>query len=239
MTQAASSSSSNSSISRRSSSVDLSIPLTSSSENITSVAVAVADADPSSIQQQRLRSESLPDDTTLLSLGQSVLKPILRKPNSLVTLNGTTATTDVKAKSALKVRFTEDLIMGPSAASIPKVTLPSASSSSSSSYTISLANRLQTLSIQGNVDRPPKPTRPSLSQQLAVIGQQANQLTSDIRSKYGMRPLTTSSLLSVGSGGSKQLTGGISNNVVLTMPAKRFSIGTLTCRYPSPVGKSA
>lgn len=73
-----------------------------------------------------------------------------------------------------------------------------------------------------------KPSRPSLSKQLEAIGLQAQQLTSDIRSKAGLKPLNTVNPIGGGTGSGDE-------QPLLTMPAKNFMIGTLNCRYPSPI----
>jgi hypothetical protein len=65
---------------------------------------------------------------------------------------------------------------------------------------------------------PKKMTRPSLSEQLATIAANAAALTVDIRAKAGM-----------------DSTGTFGDPPLLTYPAKCFTVGTLSCRYPSPV----
>jgi hypothetical protein len=62
-----------------------------------------------------------------------------------------------------------------------------------------------------------KLVRPSLSDQLAAIGANASALTQDIRAKAGLDKA------------------GAGDPPLLTFPAKCFIVGTLSCRYPSPV----
>ena len=64
-----------------------------------------------------------------------------------------------------------------------------------------------------------KPKRPSLSEQLANIGAQADSITQSIRKDRDYL----------------QPRNGSSQKEIQSMPAKCFSIGTLNCRYPSPV----
>eukprot|EP01035_Chromulina_nebulosa_P034858 gene34858-46828_t len=68
------------------------------------------------------------------------------------------------------------------------------------------------------------PIRPSLSEQLAMITAQAETLTKEIRSLDKIRNM-------------KEDLSPHHNEfqLLFTMPAKYFEIGTLTCRYPSPV----
>ena len=67
--------------------------------------------------------------------------------------------------------------------------------------------------------------RPSLSQQLANITAQAETITKDIRSMAQNR---TGSMTDKSIAPSE-------HQLIFTIPAKCFEIGSLTCRYPSPV----
>jgi hypothetical protein len=67
--------------------------------------------------------------------------------------------------------------------------------------------------------------RPSLSEQLATIGAQAESITADIRQKNKMDNGPTAA-------GDRSLS---MDSALFTMPAKGFTIGTLNCRYPSPI----
>ena len=58
--------------------------------------------------------------------------------------------------------------------------------------------------------------RPSLSEQLAAIGANAGALTASIRANAGMENDSTG------------------DPPVVVLPAKSFTVGTLSCRYPSP-----
>lgn len=64
----------------------------------------------------------------------------------------------------------------------------------------------------------PKVVRPSLSEQLASIGANAAALTQDIRAKAGL-----------------DKGGNVGDPPLLTFPARGFTVGTLSCRYPSPI----
>lgn len=78
----------------------------------------------------------------------------------------------------------------------------------------------------------PVPTRPSLSAQLATISANAEAITQDIRAKAGMSPYSSSNS-TVGTGNSSTV--GADPYLLLSMPAKCFTVGTLNCKYPSPV----
>ncbi len=67
----------------------------------------------------------------------------------------------------------------------------------------------------------PRPVRPTLSDQLASIGAQADSLTSQIRKTHGLDATTPSSFTTLGP--------------VCTFPAHAFAVGRLECRFPSPV----
>ena len=67
-----------------------------------------------------------------------------------------------------------------------------------------------------------RPQRPSLSEQLANIGAQADLITQSIRKDRDY-------LQPHGSGRTSQ------PKEIQSMPARCFSIGTLNCKYPSPV----
>ena len=70
--------------------------------------------------------------------------------------------------------------------------------------------------------------RASLSEQLSAIGNKAQDITNEIRENAGMP-----SLKSYGNGGNR---GDHSNSKLLfTLPAKSLAVGTLVCKYPSPV----
>jgi hypothetical protein len=75
--------------------------------------------------------------------------------------------------------------------------------------------------ISNNVSK--KPIRPSLSEQLAMITAQAETLTTDIRTMGRIRNMKD------------DLSAHNEFQLLFTMPAKYFEIGTLTCRYPSPI----
>ena len=66
------------------------------------------------------------------------------------------------------------------------------------------------------VDRLPG-QRPSLSEQLAAISASAGALTATIRANAGL-----------------DSAGDVADPPILVLPAKAFSVGTLSCRYPSP-----
>lgn len=68
-----------------------------------------------------------------------------------------------------------------------------------------------------------KTIRPSLSEQLAMISAQAETLTTEIRNMDRMRNMKDN------------LSAHNEFQLLFTMPAKYFEIGTLTCRYPSPI----
>ncbi|GMI14941.1 hypothetical protein TrLO_g10405 [Triparma laevis f. longispina] len=64
-----------------------------------------------------------------------------------------------------------------------------------------------------------KPKRPSLTEQLASIGAQAGALTSEIKKKHGMEEDMREN----------------DEPPVLVSPSKSFKVGSLECKYPSPV----
>ena len=76
-----------------------------------------------------------------------------------------------------------------------------------------------------------KNQRPSLSEQLAKIGEQAELLTLDIRKKGKL----DENLITTCSRSESYDVQKCDNDLLFTMPAKLFSIGSLSCRYPSPV----
>lgn len=63
----------------------------------------------------------------------------------------------------------------------------------------------------------PKPTRPSLSEQLSMIANRASDITADIKAKAGI--VDNSS--------------GTSDQPIFTSPAKNFTVGNLQCRWIS------
>ena len=67
--------------------------------------------------------------------------------------------------------------------------------------------------------RPPKPVRPSLSEQLASIGASAGSITDEIRKTHKL----------------DDHHGTASGKPLLRVPARAFTVGKLECRYPSPV----
>ena len=67
--------------------------------------------------------------------------------------------------------------------------------------------------------RPPKPVRPSLSEQLASIGASAGSITDEIRKTHKL----------------DDHHGTASGKPLLRVPARAFTVGKLGCRYPSPV----
>mmetsp|Transcript_12624 Transcript_12624/g.25082 ORF Transcript_12624/g.25082 Transcript_12624/m.25082 type:complete len:258 (+) Transcript_12624:170-943(+) len=67
-----------------------------------------------------------------------------------------------------------------------------------------------------------KPKRPSLSEQLASIGAQASSLTASIKANAGME----TEQASMSSDGEPP---------VLSTPSKAFKVGSLECKFPSPV----
>jgi len=69
-----------------------------------------------------------------------------------------------------------------------------------------------------------KPTRLSLSEQLANISAKAECITADIRSMSQSRNPSDDYDKNT-----------CSDTLLFSMPSKCFTIGTLTCRYPSPV----
>ena len=69
----------------------------------------------------------------------------------------------------------------------------------------------------GSGERAPS-SRPSLSEQLAAITASAGALTASIRATAGM-----------------DNAGDIQDPPIVVLPARSFSVGTLSCRYPSPV----
>lgn len=73
-------------------------------------------------------------------------------------------------------------------------------------------------------DSSKKSLRPSLSDQLAAIGSKAEAITADIRAKNGLD----------NNDGSYAHTG-VDPSLLFTLPARQFNVGTLQCRYPSPV----
>lgn len=62
-----------------------------------------------------------------------------------------------------------------------------------------------------------KNIRPSLTEQLASIGEKADALTKSIRENAGMKPLTEKDV------------------PLFSTPSSNFNVGRLSCRYPSPV----
>lgn len=92
--------------------------------------------------------------------------------------------------------------------------------------------------------------RPSLSDQLAQIGAKASAITSEIRSKNPQESFFSSSLnsaISLGrnanaiymhSGAEESSASssyeGVGVGMLFSMPSKSFSVGSLTCKYPSP-----
>ena len=81
-----------------------------------------------------------------------------------------------------------------------------------------------------------RPVRPSLSEQLASIGAKAEALTLDIRQKNGMNsapPITTAT--NNNNSQAVQLSQPVQEGPLFTVPAKQFAVGTLSCRYPSPI----
>ena len=85
-----------------------------------------------------------------------------------------------------------------------------------------------------------RPTRPSLSDQLAAIGAKAEALTLDIRQKNGMNSAPPISNNSNNHNNNNNANQSIQQTVpqeglLFTVPAKLFSVGTLSCRYPSPI----
>lgn len=94
--------------------------------------------------------------------------------------------------------------------------------------------------------------RPSLSDQLAQIGAKASAITSEIRSKNPQESFFSSSLNSAislgrnanaiymhsGSGAEESSASssyeGVGVGMLFSMPSKSFSVGSLTCKYPSP-----
>ena len=81
-----------------------------------------------------------------------------------------------------------------------------------------------------------RPTRPSLSDQLAAIGAKAEALTLDIRQKNGMNsapPINNNSNNNNANQSMQQTVP--QEGLLFTVPAKQFSVGTLSCRYPSPI----
>lgn len=61
-----------------------------------------------------------------------------------------------------------------------------------------------------------KSSRPTLSEQLASIADNASSITNDIRKTHGLDQPQDAGLL-------------------LRVPARKFAVGQLACRYPSPV----
>lgn len=81
-----------------------------------------------------------------------------------------------------------------------------------------------------------KQLRPSLSEQLATIGNKADALSADIRSKasfYSGAPVIDASA-GVGVAASGTGTSSEATALLFTIPSKSFFVGNLTCRYPSP-----
>jgi len=84
-----------------------------------------------------------------------------------------------------------------------------------------------------------RPVRPSLSDQLASIGAKAEALTLDIRQKNGMSaappimPTTTNN--NNINGQAVQQSAPVQEGLLFTVPSKHFAVGTLSCRYPSPI----
>lgn len=65
--------------------------------------------------------------------------------------------------------------------------------------------------------KPIKNVRPSLSEQLAAIGDKADALTKTIRENAGMKPVSDV------------------DRPLFTTPSTNFNVGRLACRFPSPV----
>lgn len=65
-----------------------------------------------------------------------------------------------------------------------------------------------------------KPTRPSLSEQLASIGKGAEGITKDIQTRFGRDPADN-----IGDQG----------EAMCTLPVTNFFVGNLRCRYPAPI----
>ena len=76
---------------------------------------------------------------------------------------------------------------------------------------------------RGRTSNSSKPIRPSLSEQLAMITSQAETLTTEIRTMDRNRNMKD------------DLSAHNELQLLFTMPAKYFEVGTLTCRYPSPI----
>lgn len=79
-------------------------------------------------------------------------------------------------------------------------------------------------SAAGKKKQPPA-VRPSLSEQLASIGAKAEAITTDIRLKAKIEAPSNSA-----AGG-----GGGGDAALFSMPARCFTIGSLSCRFPSPI----
>jgi|LauGreSBDMM110SN_4_FD.fasta_scaffold56559_1 hypothetical protein len=112
-------------------------------------------------------------------------------------------------KERKSVRFADNIIAppSPSAAGVNNVGL----------------RGIQNLTAGILKDSNKKSLRPSLSDQLAAIGSKAEAITADIRAKNGLDseniPAHT----------------GVDPSLLFTLPARQFNVGTLQCRYPSPV----
>ena len=99
----------------------------------------------------------------------------------------------------------------PSEENCPPTPIPTpAKPTPSSSIVVRIGNKNTT---------PQRPVRPSLSDQLAAIGAQADTLTHHIRKTHGLDAPPRSSV----------------GTPVRTFPAHSFAVGRLECRFPSPV----
>jgi hypothetical protein len=74
------------------------------------------------------------------------------------------------------------------------------------------------VTVSGATAKAKRPTRPSLSEQLASIAGKAGELTRDMQKKHNL--------------GQESNPG---SSMLCSVPVMSFTVGKLTCRYPSPV----
>jgi len=139
-----------------------------------------------------------------------------------------------------------------SSLSADNVSKKPASSAAAISLLIEAAATKDKQAATSNSKRKSSSSRPSLSDQLAQIGAKASAITSEIRSKNPQESFFSSSLNSAislgrnanaiymhsGSGAEESSASssyeGVGVGMLFSMPSKSFSVGSLTCKYPSP-----
>ena len=125
----------------------------------------------------------------------------------------TRPTTTIKQPQQIQKRSADETVTSSSSPHTSRKTMSSCSTSTS----ISISKSSSTTC------RPPRLVRPSLSEQLASIGAQADSLTSQIRKTHGLDTSATTPSATT------------TTTPVCTFPANSFAVGRLECRFPSPV----